>query len=111
MKEYPRIDEIAAAWVFCGMLALGAFFGEIGDTRDDPSLAAYGGGHLPDAGEARVLDRGPDEGRGDGQTTNLPNYAAPVATVAAKLPTGEPPRAPTRDGPSCWYMLRQGRSS
>jgi hypothetical protein len=110
MKGYPRIDEIAAAWAFCGMLALGAFFGEIGDARDDPSLTAYGGVHLPGAREARVLGGEPDEGRGDGQTTKSPNYTAPVSTVAAKLPAGELPRAPTRDGRSCWYMLRQSRS-
>ena len=66
MNRYPKIDEIAAAWAFCGMLALGAFFGGIGDVRDDPSLTVYGGVHLPSAGEARVLDREPDEGESDG---------------------------------------------
>jgi hypothetical protein len=106
MKRYPRIDEIAAAWAFCGMLALVAVVGEIGGVRDDPSLTAYGGVHLAGAGEARV----PDERRGDDQTTKLSNYTSSVATVAAKLPTGEPPRAPTRDRRSCWSMLRQSRS-
>ena len=110
MKGYPKIDEVIAAWAFCGMLALGAFLAEIGDVRDDPSLTAYGGVHLPGAGEARVFDGELDKGWGDGQTTKSPNYAAPVATAAAKLPVGEPPRAPTRDGRSCWSMRRQSRS-
>jgi hypothetical protein len=99
MKGNLRIGEIPAAWACCAMLALGMFLGEMGDTQDDPVITTYAGAHLPGAGGAGVPDREPDEERNDDQITNSP-YAAPVATVSAKLRTGRP----------CWYRLRQSRS-
>ncbi len=109
MKRYSRRDEIAAAWAFCGMLALAAWFDEIGSARDDSLLMADHRGQRGADG-AGMLDSERDEGRGDRPTTNLPNYAAPVVTAAAKLSRGEPPRTPTRDGRSCWDMFRRSRS-
>jgi hypothetical protein len=107
----PSTREIAAAWVCCGVVIVGAFLAGLGHGRDDPAITTYTGAHIPGGGGQRP--RGPDaDDESDGNLLaefgTFSNNAETIVVSSAERPTiAEPARGAKPASRHCRYILRQ----
>jgi hypothetical protein len=103
--------EIAAAWVCCGVVIVGAILADLGAGRDDSAAAAYAGAHIPGGAGQRL--RGPDVDDESGgsllaEIGTFSNNAEPIVISSAERPTiTEPARGPKSGSRYCRYVFRQ----
>jgi hypothetical protein len=110
MHRKLSFGQIAAAWVCCGGLALGAFLVSSKGGRDNPAAAFYAGAHIPGGGGQRPS--GPDaEDEPDGHSTAgmsaFPSDPEPVVVSSAEPPAPPGPAGDPKLARHCRYILRQ----
>jgi hypothetical protein len=110
MRRKLSLGELAAAWVCCGGLALGAILINSGE-RDGSAAAAYAGAHIPGRGAVTLPEHDLGRDQDDEQAAELNVFAKPAGTMAISsaedLPA--PVSADARKGVArhCRYTLRQ----
>ena len=110
MYRKLSFGEIAAAWVCCGILALGAFLVDSSGARNDPAAAFYAGARIP--GGAGERPPGPDaEDEPDGRSTAgmgaFPSDPEPVVVSSAEAWAPTQPGGDPKLARHCRYILRQ----
>ena len=111
--HHPKLSfgEVAAAWVFCGVLAAGAFLANSGGSRDASATAAYAGAHIPGTGGQRLpgsdVEEEPDR-NSIAQLDATSDKAEPIVIGSAETPRKtEPVQRQKSAYRHCRYALRQ----
>lgn len=111
MRRKLSLGEIAAAWVCCGGLAVGAFLINSGGGRGDSAAAVYAGAHIPGRGAVTLPAHDLGRDQDDEQAAELNVFAKPAGTMAISsaedLPAPVSADARTGAGRHCRYTFRQ----